>query len=61
MSEEIVITTESVKVEDLSGREKRIYDYAYKKGMDDAVTNRNREYVRFILVIILTALFLFFF
>jgi len=35
MSEEIVIKTETVKVDELQGREKQIYDYAYQKGKDD--------------------------
>lgn len=43
MSEDtIIITTESVKVEELQGREKQIYDYAYKKGYD-AGKNRNLD------------------
>lgn len=37
MSEEIIIKTESVKVSELEGREKQIYDYAYQKGYDSAV------------------------
>lgn len=32
MSEEIVIKTEIVKVSELQGREKQIYEYAYSKG-----------------------------
>lgn len=34
MSEEIIIKTETVKVEDLQGREKQIYDYAFERGIE---------------------------
>lgn len=37
MSEEIIIKTETVKVDELEGRDKIIYDYAYQKGYDKAV------------------------
>ncbi len=42
MSEKIIITTEEVEVSDLKGREKQIYDYAYKKGYNEAI-DRNKE------------------
>lgn len=42
MSEEtIIIQTEVVKVSDLQGREKQIYDYAHAKGYNEAL-NRNK-------------------
>lgn len=38
MSEEIItIKTEEVKVSELQGRDKAIYDYAFQKGYDKAV------------------------
>lgn len=40
MSEEIVIKTETVKVGELQEREKQIYDYAYKKGYNEAKEKR---------------------
>lgn len=42
MAEEIIITTESVKVNELQGREKQIYEYAFKKGYDSAL-NKNLD------------------
>jgi len=36
MSEEIIIKTEIVKVEDLKGREKQIWEHGYQKGFKDA-------------------------
>ena len=34
MFEEIVIKTETVRIDELNEREKQIYDYAFKKGSD---------------------------
>lgn len=54
MSEEtIIIQTEIVKVSDLQGREKQIYDYAYAKGYNEAI-DRNKA----IWAIVITRCFL---
>jgi len=37
MSEKIIITTEEVEVDKLAGRDKQIFDFAYKKGFEEAV------------------------
>lgn len=42
MTDKIIITTEEVRVNELEGRERTIYDYAYNKGHEDALDkNKN--------------------
>jgi cell division protein FtsL len=46
MKEEIIIKTEVVKVDDLQGREKQIYDYAYNKGLNEVKETRAERVFR---------------
>lgn len=43
--EEIVIKTEVIKVKEMDGRDKQIYDYAYKKGVSDEKTRHNSYWI----------------
>jgi ABC-type sugar transport system permease subunit len=62
MSEEIIIKTETIKISDLQGREKQIYDYAYKKVFNDAIdANLAVKYsfakaLMFVVIIVIIAL-----
>ena len=62
--EEIVIKTETVKVEELQGREKQIYDYAYKKGVEDAKSQQEDDKwwpLRLVIALGAVALFIYMF
>lgn len=54
----IIIATESIKVSDLKGREKQIYDYAYNAGYERA--NGNKWNLIALLCLIILALVVFF-
>jgi len=50
MSDEIVLKTETVKIADLEGREKQIYDFAYHKGVEDYIEfSKNRYWISLII------------
>lgn len=59
MSEEtIVIKTEEVKVSDLQGREKQIYDYAYARGRDDTIIGKRDRIWRAVVFCIIGVIFI---
>lgn len=58
MSDEIVIKTETVNVSDLQGREKQIYEYAYRKGYGEAIDENKLGWYKLlfkILVVVIVA------